>query len=225
MNKPQVENEVTDMDVSDCKDTTNAEESSMDISPSLDGPPHDNCVFMMTKTVKNALLSGAWLTCCVMAMVQFLLRMQFPKQNGLQDCLRLYKKQEWNSQPKDFIQIVYIENHWVCVSNIFCPRGVVYVYDSSGRLSKNQIWILCMQLAIILNVPIQEVEKQHPDVQSQNGDSDCGLFAIAFAIALCNRDDPSKLSFDQHKMRPHLVECFATGKMTPFPLANGPKRQ
>ena len=124
-NKPrQVENEDTDMDVSD----TNAEENSMDTLSLLDGPPHDNCVFMMTETVKNALLSGARLTCCVMSMIHFLLRMQFPKQNGLQDCLRLYKKQEWNSQPKDYIQIVYIENHWVCVSNIFAL----------------EVWSMCM---------------------------------------------------------------------------------
>ena len=44
---------------------------------------------------------------------------------------------------------------------------------------------------------------------------DCGLFAIAFATALCNGVDPHGLSLDQGAMREHLVGCFEEGEMLP----------
>jgi len=43
--------------------------------------------------------------------------------------------------------------------------------------------------------------------QKQTGGMDCGLFAIAFAVALMFNLHPSKLKFNQQKMRSHLVEC------------------
>ena len=36
-----------------------------------------------------------------------------------------------------------------------------------------------------------------PNVQQQNGVTDCGLCAIAFAVHLALGDDVSKLNFDQ----------------------------
>ena len=44
--------------------------------------------------------------------------------------------------------------------------------------------------------------------QKQSGEKDCGLFAITFAVALIFNNQPSKLKFNQQKMRSHLVECF-----------------
>ena len=35
------------------------------------------------------------------------------------------------------------------------------------------------------------------DVQWQVGGNDCGIFAIAFATAICNRDEPASIVFDQ----------------------------
>lgn len=55
-------------------------------------------------------------------------------------------------------------------------------------------------------------------VQRQVGGDDCGLFAVAFAEAVCRGDDPELLRFDQGKMRQHLEQCFVSGIMTAFPL-------
>ena len=59
-------------------------------------------------------------------------------------------------------------------------------------------------------------------VQHQAGGSDCGLFAIAFAVALCFGLNPSKLNFQQHKMGDHLLHCLAENKFTNFPFIINP---
>ena len=51
----------------------------------------------------------------------------------------------------------------------------------------------------------------------QNGTSDCGLYAIAFATAIAFGDDPASCLFDAQKMRQHLYYCLEAGKLEPFP--------
>lgn len=51
----------------------------------------------------------------------------------------------------------------------------------------------------------------------QNGSSDCGLYAIAFATAIAFGDDPGLCLFDQEKMRQHLYHCLEAGRLDPFP--------
>ena len=46
------------------------------------------------------------------------------------------------------------------------------------------------------------------NVQKQVGIHDCGLFAIAVATALVHDKDPSRLLFNQSKMRDHSLQCF-----------------
>ena len=48
--------------------------------------------------------------------------------------------------------------------------------------------------------------------------ADCGLFAIAFAIALAYEEQPGHCLFDQNKMRQHLLKSLQEGEMTPLPL-------
>ena len=51
----------------------------------------------------------------------------------------------------------------------------------------------------------------------QTGSSDCGLFAIAYAIDLLHGDDPKNILYDQSKMHKHLLKNLEEGKITPFP--------
>ena len=51
--------------------------------------------------------------------------------------------------------------------------------------------------------------------QKQAGGTDCGLFSIAYAVALVHGMNPGKLKFCQDKMRPHLVDCFNKQLMVP----------
>ena len=59
-------------------------------------------------------------------------------------------------------------------------------------------------------------------MQHQAGGSDCGLFAIAFAVALCFGLNPSKLIFEQSKMRDHLLHCLKENEFTNFPFSINP---
>ena len=61
-----------------------------------------------------------------------------------------------------------------------------------------------------------EIEVQYIDVQKQKGQSDCGLFAIAFATSFAHLQDPASITYDQAKIRTHLIHCFETLSMTHF---------
>ena len=54
-------------------------------------------------------------------------------------------------------------------------------------------------------------------VQKQQGSDDCGLFAIAFAVSLARKTDPSQVCFMQSQMRSHLINCFQEGRFISFP--------
>ena len=54
-------------------------------------------------------------------------------------------------------------------------------------------------------------------VQQQVGVKDCGLFAVAFAVEVCQKNDPSSVSYDQSKMRSHFASCLQKGHLDTFP--------
>ena len=51
----------------------------------------------------------------------------------------------------------------------------------------------------------------------QQGVSDCGLFAVAYAMEVCAGSNPEHVQFDQCRMRNHLYDCLRHGAMTAFP--------
>ena len=61
-------------------------------------------------------------------------------------------------------------------------------------------------------------------LQKQTNMSDCGVFAIAFAMAICNRQRPELLCFDITKMRRHLYNCLEDGLMRHFPASHRQRR-
>ena len=56
-----------------------------------------------------------------------------------------------------------------------------------------------------------------PPVQQQKGSSDCGIYAIAFAVHAALGDDVEHLEFDQTQMRNHLLQCFGKRELVRFP--------
>ena len=55
------------------------------------------------------------------------------------------------------------------------------------------------------------------DVHKQNGHNDCGIFNIAYAVALCMGMHPGTLMFEQDLMR-HLISCLQLFKFSTFPI-------
>ena len=62
---------------------------------------------------------------------------------------------------------------------------------------------------------ILKVRKEN--VQQQVGHTDCGCFAIGFAIEVCQGRNPCTASFNQELMRVYLYKCLQRGEMSAFP--------
>ena len=173
---------------------------------------------------RDILITGDWLNDLHVAAVNKLLKAQFPHQNGLQDTLALADLCRFQSSPTDFVQVVNISrSHWVCVSNVFSPPGVVEVFDSMPAYSTTSS-TLKKQVASILKAPGKSFDLHHIDVQRQMGGSDCCLFAVAFAMSLCMRKDPHTERYAQPMMRDHLARCLDEKRITDFPHPEGRKR-
>ena len=87
--------------------------------------------------------------------------------------------------------------HWLTISTIGATRDAdVFVYDS---LFNSVTPIVKQQIAAILFTEQNTIDLKVMDVQMQSGSANCGLFAIAFAIALVSSVtvQPGSVVFDQ----------------------------
>ncbi|XP_068714108.1 uncharacterized protein [Montipora foliosa] len=158
--------------------------------------------------------SSGWLTCDIVQAVQVLLQELKPLLEGLQRPT-LGPIRNFDVVSGEFIQILHTgSDHWVCVSSIGCLPGKVHLYDS-----------------LFHDVISQEIEDQTNDllggnlielqfvpVQQQTNNSDCGVFASAFAVSLALGTNPKHVTFDTSKMRPHLAVCLKAQKLSMFPV-------
>ena len=117
---------------------------------------------------------------------------------------------------KEFVQVLPCNNdHWLKISTIdFYP--VIKVYDSRNTAiffsTKQQICSILVSTEHVISVEFVAVDRQ-------NNSDDCGLFALAFATALCVGEDPQYLHFNTEgtSMRVHLLQCSENGVIQPFP--------
>ena len=140
---------------------------------------------------------------------QHLLKVQYPKLNGLRSTLLQDKKATHTENSiSNNIQIIYCQgrHHWITMTTVNCKAGEVKVFDSA--------FSFCDRETIrVINNFFTTDSMYTPTLtmgrcQKQKGGKDCGLFSIAFATALAFRSHPSKLKFDQSMMRQHLVNCL-----------------
>ena len=83
---------------------------------------------------------------------------------------------------------------------------------------------LTNQLAVIYSKLQKKGEKEVPtltvgipSIQQQKGNSDCGVFAIAFAVHAALGSTIEEIEFNQYEMRENIVNCFRNGLFNPFP--------
>ncbi|KYM98806.1 hypothetical protein ALC62_10474 [Cyphomyrmex costatus] len=124
------------------------------------------------------------------------------------------------SVPKDtkHIQILHSssnpsDGHWVCS---FYDIKNIYIYDS---LNNKSLHVQHKQFLERL-FPTYDFEKnpvKFPIMQHQPNYSDCGVFAIAFAISLLFNIKPEKVNYEHKLMRSHLLKIFETNIVEHFP--------
>ena len=61
------------------------------------------------------------------------------------------------------------------------------------------------------------------EVQWQNGSDDCGVYAIAFAVALSLGKDPGTLTFAESDIRKHLFNMLNNKKLQLLPVIKNRK--
>ena len=59
---------------------------------------------------------------------------------------------------------------------------------------------------------------EHIKCYEQVGNTDCRMFAIAYAADILNGNNIYDLIYDQTKMREHLIACSEQRKITTFSL-------
>lgn len=117
---------------------------------------------------------------------------------------------------QSFIQILHVDSkHWITVSNIRCQSNEVIVYDSryTGLSLKTKLNVS----ALMQQHSITKLKFLIANLQQQNDSCSCGLFAIATATELAVGGDPITCQWHKPQMRSHLLQCFETKQMTPFP--------
>jgi len=75
-----------------------------------------------------------------------------------------------------------------------------------------------LQIASLFHTPCSHICVNFIDVPTQSGDSECGIFAIAYATALSLKQDPGKIEFAESGLRNHLYKSLKNRKMTIFPV-------
>lgn len=165
-----------------------------------------------------------WLTDNILNAAQFLLKKQFPRIRGLQNVLlNISQGFQPIERNQSFVQIVNEGgNHWVVLSNAKINNKInkCVIYDSNGLTQKFGInyseevkkAVLRLIRADIIDIEIAYVFQQ-PD-QNQ-----CGLYAIAFAHALCSGTDPTDICFSSSAtlLRQHLIRCLTKRQIFSFP--------
>lgn len=158
--------------------------------------------------------NGIWLNDSIINAAQYLLHRQFPYVKGLANSLCVASKK---SAPCPLtgtgIQIHNSDNmHWL-VSTVF--NGEITVYDS---LKPTMPSALSHQLQHVYGDKSGEPVRVKVYVcQKQNAESDCGLFAIANALALAKGVSLKTVVFSQSQMRSHLHKCLQNELLTMFP--------
>ena len=159
--------------------------------------------------------SHSWLNDRHMTAAQILLKCAHSDVAGLQaptlQCTRTFEVH----QEKQFVQILNLsKSHWITISTLNCQPGTVHVYDSM-QLGLNSS--LKRIVADLMFYKGKKITIKYMHIQQQKGASDCGLFAIATATALCNGIEPNKLQFNQKLMRQHLKRAIEQQNLGVFP--------
>jgi hypothetical protein len=99
---------------------------------------------------------------------------------------------------------IFVADSLLTVPNLATQRQLLQLYSKPGESNAH------------INVT-------YLTVQRQQGVTQCGDFAIAFAAAFASRQsvqDIGKLRFDQGNMRSHMMKCLTTETFSQFPLSS-----
>ena len=100
---------------------------------------------------------------------------------------------------------------------------VHYVFDSlfSRKIQQDVIHPIAAYSCCPENELIICVMSMVMSVQQQKNGVGCRLFFIAFTASLAFGEDLSNSTYDSAALRPHLIKCLTSGRISPFPKIEG----
>ena len=167
---------------------------------------------VLTNDDRRILATGQKLTDQHINYAQTLLRLRFPKVNGLQSTL--YQSHSKGFKANSTLQVIHSRgNHWVVATTIQCVPGEVKVFDSVYTSLDDGTNQTIQRMFGCYTSPLRVTVVNKP---KQQGGNDCGIFAIAVCTCLAFGEDPSKMIVCQAGMRDHLLKCFEENMLTWF---------
>jgi hypothetical protein len=110
-----------------------------------------------------------------------------------------------------------------CIHKQFkCPATLTISDDKIEYVSENHnhdqyLPVNAEYIIMLSNLKmITETKIIHCFVKPQEGIVDCGLFALAYCLAICHNLDPAQMNFDQSAMREHYNNLYFNN-MNNFP--------
>ena len=181
-----------------------------------------NLVKYLPPTVYTSILQpNYWLNDETIDYAQGLLSTQSPNIEGYQATVALAGSSLGGYIPTatdKFVQIVHINgNHWRTISNGLSTNPDTFQWYDSLVNPRNLPQFPQKVAAAMLFSSVERLVVDVMDIQQQKGGSDCELFAIANATALCHGTDPSCIVWKQSEMRKHLHYCITQGQLDLFP--------
>ena len=174
-----------------------------------------NSIVVLSALDKAILLNGSYLNDKHIDAAQLLLLQQFQKTEGLYSSLQLSKIVACKKITYG-LQIIHDRtNHWIVASNYNRNDNIIEVYDSVFQTVNAKTRSLIGNL--FQPCPGKKPTLQIVKKQKQVGGQDCGLFAIATAIAILSGHNAESIYFNQKSMREHLARCLQEQYLTPFP--------
>ena len=131
---------------------------------------------------------------------------EYPELDGFQGTL-LQQNFSWAVPSSEFVQVLHVNgNHWIIISSIGVSDNMYdSLYNGITQTTKELIAKYVHKDRVKINII---------NVQQENN-SDCGVFAIAFAKCLLEGNDPSL--YDFVNPRKHLAQFLPEGIIPPFP--------
>ena len=165
-------------------------------------------LYLSDKNIEIA--KNGWLTDDHLLLVNSILKREYPEADGLQDTV-LQQNCSWKVPVSEFVQFLHVEgNHWTTISNIGEKENCVNLYDSLycgvSQTRKELIANYINQDRVKINVI---------NVQQQENNSDCGVFAIAYVQSLLEGNNPAE--YDLFHPRKHLANYLPTETLPKFP--------
>ncbi|XP_049324594.1 uncharacterized protein LOC125784832 isoform X1 [Astyanax mexicanus] len=160
-----------------------------------------------------------WLTSDEMDSASYYMAQKYASTDGFQSSLlfsALRRGGIVGTPRKPFVQILNInDNHWIAASNIFCGSNEVCIYDSLNTTINKTTQ---QMLSWMLRPEAPHFVLRKPAVQIQHSGSNCGVLALAFAAALCERIRPEECQFREKELRQRLYRGLVEKRVPEFPF-------